>query len=139
MAPDGVERLMLVYNNSYPGPLITANWGDWVVVHVTNNLQNNGFFTLWGIANLSTSIHWHGIIQENNCANDGVPGVTQCNYLKERYLILRPNSSRILIHLQIPRNQIRNDLVPQPLLTPIFRRSSRPLSDKWPQQCELGC
>ena len=30
MAPDGVERLMMVYNNSYPGPLLTANWGDLV-------------------------------------------------------------------------------------------------------------
>jgi FtsP/CotA-like multicopper oxidase with cupredoxin domain len=27
---------------------------------------------------LRTSIHWHGIIQEHNAANDGVPGVTQC-------------------------------------------------------------
>lgn len=46
MAPDGVERLMLVYNNSFPGPPLTANWGDWIVVHVTNNLQDNGFVSL---------------------------------------------------------------------------------------------
>jgi len=26
----------------------------------------------------STSIHWHGVLQNNNNANDGVPGVTQC-------------------------------------------------------------
>jgi FtsP/CotA-like multicopper oxidase with cupredoxin domain len=34
---------MMVYNNSFPGPLLEANWGDQVVVHVTNNLQNNGY------------------------------------------------------------------------------------------------
>jgi FtsP/CotA-like multicopper oxidase with cupredoxin domain len=42
MAPDGVERQMLVFNNVFPGPPIEANWGDNVVIHVTNNLQNNG-------------------------------------------------------------------------------------------------
>ena len=42
MAPDGVERLMMVYNNQFPGPPIVANWGDWIVVHVTNNLKYNG-------------------------------------------------------------------------------------------------
>lgn len=42
MAPDGVERLMMVFNKTFPGPPIVANWGDWIVVHVTNNLQNNG-------------------------------------------------------------------------------------------------
>lgn len=79
MAPDGVERLMMVYNNSYPGPLLTANWGDWIVVHVTNNLQNNGLLIMIRPDLCSTSIHWHGIIQESNGANDGVPGITQCN------------------------------------------------------------
>jgi FtsP/CotA-like multicopper oxidase with cupredoxin domain len=42
MAPDGVERIMLVVNNQYPGPTIEANWGDHVVVHVKNNLKDNG-------------------------------------------------------------------------------------------------
>ena len=78
MAPDGVERLMMVYNNTYPGPLLTADWGDTVVVHVTNNLEHNGFTSLGHHLTVSTSIHWHGIIQENNSANDGVPGITQC-------------------------------------------------------------
>jgi FtsP/CotA-like multicopper oxidase with cupredoxin domain len=43
MAPDGVEKQMLVYNNQFPGPLIEANWGDTLVVHVQNNLQDNGY------------------------------------------------------------------------------------------------
>jgi FtsP/CotA-like multicopper oxidase with cupredoxin domain len=43
MAPDGVEREMLVVNGQYPGPAIVANWGDLVVIHVQNNMQNNGY------------------------------------------------------------------------------------------------
>jgi Multicopper oxidase len=43
MAPDGVEKQMLVYNNQFPGPLIEANWGDTLVIHVQNNLQDNGY------------------------------------------------------------------------------------------------
>jgi FtsP/CotA-like multicopper oxidase with cupredoxin domain len=42
MAPDGVQRQMLVVNNQYPGPTIEANWGDWIMVHVKNNLKDNG-------------------------------------------------------------------------------------------------
>ena len=43
MAPDGVERMMLVFNNQYPGPTIEADWGDEIVVHVQNNLKDNGY------------------------------------------------------------------------------------------------
>lgn len=54
LAPDGVERHMMVYNNQFPGPLIEANWGDWIEVHVTNNLKNNGYkeMTFHGANNL---------------------------------------------------------------------------------------
>ncbi|KAI1327254.1 putative extracellular dihydrogeodin oxidase/laccase [Xylariaceae sp. FL0255] len=67
IAPDGRDRIGLVINGSIPGPTIIADWGDNVVVHVTNSLQDNG-----------TSIHWHGIRQLNNNAYDGVSSVTQC-------------------------------------------------------------
>ncbi|KAI9327148.1 laccase-1 precursor [Zopfochytrium polystomum] len=67
MAPDGVPVNVFAFNDSIPGPLITADWGDWVEIYVTNNLQNNG-----------TSIHWHGLRQLGTVASDGVPGVTQC-------------------------------------------------------------
>jgi FtsP/CotA-like multicopper oxidase with cupredoxin domain len=43
MAPDGVEKEMYVYNGQFPGPLIEANWGDTLVIHVQNNLQYNGY------------------------------------------------------------------------------------------------
>ncbi len=58
---------MLTFNGTTPGPAIIADWGDNLIIHVTNNLAVNG-----------TSIHWHGIRQLNNTEMDGVPGVTQC-------------------------------------------------------------
>ena len=58
---------MLSFNGTYPGPALTADWGDTFVIHVTNSLENNG-----------TSIHWHGVRQLNTTEYDGVPGVTQC-------------------------------------------------------------
>ncbi|TGJ87003.1 hypothetical protein E0Z10_g1752 [Xylaria hypoxylon] len=67
LAPDGVERITLSINGSIPGPTITADWGDTIVIHVTNSMQNNG-----------TSIHWHGIRQVNSTAQDGVASITQC-------------------------------------------------------------
>ncbi|TGO33572.1 hypothetical protein BHYA_0239g00120 [Botrytis hyacinthi] len=67
LSADGVSRPTLNFNGTIPGPQITADWGDNVIVHVTNKLTNNG-----------TSIHWHGIRQLNNAQYDGVPGITQC-------------------------------------------------------------
>ncbi|KAF9893207.1 laccase, multicopper oxidase, benzenediol:oxygen oxidorectuctase [Aspergillus nanangensis] len=67
MAPDGYERQVLVFNGSYPGPLIEADWGDTLIIHVANELTDNG-----------TTVHWHGIRQHGTNPFDGVPGVTQC-------------------------------------------------------------
>ena len=66
-APDGYQRKCLTANGTIPGPAITANWGDDIVVHVTNHIATNG-----------SAIHWHGVRQLNNNVNDGTPGVTQC-------------------------------------------------------------
>ncbi|OAG11484.1 uncharacterized protein CC84DRAFT_1224631 [Paraphaeosphaeria sporulosa] len=66
-APDGVERMVLSVNGTVPGPLIEANWGDTVKIHVTNALTANG-----------TGIHWHGIRQNYTNQEDGVPSITQC-------------------------------------------------------------
>ncbi|KAK4124430.1 multicopper oxidase [Parathielavia appendiculata] len=66
-APDGYQRTCMTFNGTIPGPTIIADWGDEVIIHVTNNMANNG-----------TSIHWHGLRMLNNALNDGVPGVTQC-------------------------------------------------------------
>ncbi|KAL6252459.1 hypothetical protein RBB50_000178 [Rhinocladiella similis] len=63
----GYEQQVLVFNGSIPGPTISADWGDDVIIHVTNAMQDNG-----------TTIHWHGLRQYENNEFDGVPGVTQC-------------------------------------------------------------
>lgn len=69
LSPDGVSRWVMVVNNTIPGPTLFADWGDEVVVHVTNNLTDvrNG-----------TSIHFHGIRQNFTNPNDGVGSITQC-------------------------------------------------------------
>lgn len=54
-------------NNQFPGPVIEANWGDWIEVKVTNNIPDEG-----------AAIHWHGLLQKNTPYMDGVPGNTQC-------------------------------------------------------------
>ncbi|KAI0423363.1 multicopper oxidase [Xylaria grammica] len=66
-APDGVQKPMIVANGQSPGPLIEANTGDTIRIHV-NNLMSD-----W-----STTIHWHGIDQKNTTWMDGVTGVSQC-------------------------------------------------------------
>ncbi|KAH7348341.1 multicopper oxidase [Rhexocercosporidium sp. MPI-PUGE-AT-0058] len=64
---DGTPRSMLVINKQYPGPVITADWGDMLEIDVTNSMQDNG-----------TSIHWHGFTQVGSGTEDGVNGVTEC-------------------------------------------------------------
>ena len=56
-----------LFNATYPGPWLQACWGDTVEIKVINNLPYNG-----------TSIHWHGIRQNQTVHMDGVNGVTQC-------------------------------------------------------------
>ncbi|CAK4031162.1 multicopper oxidase [Lecanosticta acicola] len=67
LAPNGVDRIVLSVNGSVPGPTIIADWGDEVVVHVTNSLSING-----------STIHWHGVRQNWTNDQDGVPSITQC-------------------------------------------------------------
>ncbi|KAF2196616.1 hypothetical protein GQ43DRAFT_382858 [Delitschia confertaspora ATCC 74209] len=66
--PDGNgARVCMLINNQYPGPTITANWGDTIRVTLRNKLQHNG-----------TSIHWHGIRQVGTNPQDGANGITEC-------------------------------------------------------------
>ncbi|KAF2678339.1 multicopper oxidase [Lentithecium fluviatile CBS 122367] len=69
VAPDGVSRSAMAVNGSIPGPTLFADWGDTVVVHVTNSLttSQNG-----------TSLHFHGIRQNYTNEMDGVSSITQC-------------------------------------------------------------
>ncbi|KAK5122674.1 hypothetical protein LTR85_003937 [Meristemomyces frigidus] len=66
-APDGVELTCLLVNDQFPGPTIEANWGDWVEVTLTNDIEDEG-----------TALHWHGILQKQTPFMDGTPGFTQC-------------------------------------------------------------
>lgn len=67
IAPDGVTRNGLTINGQFPGPLIEANWGDWILMKVTNDLTDEG-----------TTLHAHGLFQKGTPWYDGVPAVGQC-------------------------------------------------------------
>lgn len=54
-------------NGQWPCPSLEVDVGDKVVVHVTNKLDNE-----------TTSIHWHGILQEGSSLMDGAAYVSQC-------------------------------------------------------------
>ncbi|KAH8662594.1 multicopper oxidase-domain-containing protein [Xylariales sp. PMI_506] len=69
IAPDGYEKPVILINDQFPGPLVEANWGDWIEVKVTNNIEST---------DEGTAIHWHGFLQEGTPFMDGVPGVSQC-------------------------------------------------------------
>lgn len=38
-SPDGYERVVYTVNNMFPGPVIEANTGDTIIVHVNNHLD----------------------------------------------------------------------------------------------------
>ncbi|KAI0848477.1 putative multicopper oxidase [Daldinia vernicosa] len=70
IAPDGYQKDVLLVNDQFPGPLVEANWGDYIEVKVTNSI-NDG-------PPEGTAIHWHGFLQTGTPWMDGVPGVSQC-------------------------------------------------------------
>ncbi|KIW06571.1 uncharacterized protein PV09_02999 [Verruconis gallopava] len=51
IAPDGYEKSVILVNNQFPGPMVEANWGDWIEVEVFNNIEEE---------EQGTAIHWHG-------------------------------------------------------------------------------
>ncbi|SPN99703.1 related to Laccase-1 [Cephalotrichum gorgonifer] len=65
---DGLPKdIAMLINGQFPGPIVKADWGDWVEVTVRNQLECEG-----------TSIHWHGIRMLANAVNDGANGITEC-------------------------------------------------------------
>lgn len=80
LAPDGYQKSGIYVNGQFPGPVIEANWGDWVEVRVHNNIGAAD-----GALAEGTAIHFHGIKQKETPWFDGVPGVSQCP--------IAPNSS----------------------------------------------
>jgi FtsP/CotA-like multicopper oxidase with cupredoxin domain len=65
-SPGGLAKRILVVNGQSPGPLIEANLGDTVEVHVTNHMSE------------TTAIHWHGQPQNGTNHMDGALGITDC-------------------------------------------------------------
>ncbi|RIB03356.1 Multicopper oxidase [Gigaspora rosea] len=53
-------------NGQYPAPILQANYGDRILINVTNNFGD------------PASIHWHGLFQRGTNYYDGIVGVTQC-------------------------------------------------------------
>ncbi|RYC54265.1 hypothetical protein CHU98_g11944 [Xylaria longipes] len=70
IAPDGYEKRVILVNGQFPGPLIEANWGDYIEVNVHNNILDQ--------PEEGTAIHWHGFLQTASSWEDGTPGVSQC-------------------------------------------------------------
>ncbi|KAM0694950.1 hypothetical protein Q7P36_005306 [Cladosporium allicinum] len=69
ISTDGVLRDVILINGQFPGPIIEANWGDWIEVTVHNNIEHP--FE-------GTAVHWHGLLQRDTQWYDGVPAVGQC-------------------------------------------------------------
>lgn len=64
--PGAMQKPMLVINGQSPGPIVEANLGDQIVVHVYNNMTNQ------------TSMHWHGMHLKGQNWMDGTYSITQC-------------------------------------------------------------
>ncbi|PFH57632.1 hypothetical protein XA68_14771 [Ophiocordyceps unilateralis] len=66
-APDGVEKMVYLVNDLFPGPTLEARSGDRIVVDVVNGLSSEGI-----------ALHWHGLRMERHNVMDGAVGFTQC-------------------------------------------------------------
>ncbi|KIK90498.1 laccase [Paxillus rubicundulus Ve08.2h10] len=71
VSPDGFSRSAIVVNGVTPGSLLTGTKGESFQIKVKNSLTDESM-------NMSTSVHWHGIIQYHSNAMDGTAFVTQC-------------------------------------------------------------
>jgi len=72
------ERIFLRCQKLMKGPLIEANEGDPIIVHVENNLDMPQ-----SIRECPTllKVDWHGMFQNGTGYMDGVPGFTQVSFL----------------------------------------------------------
>ncbi|KIY74418.1 multicopper oxidase [Cylindrobasidium torrendii FP15055 ss-10] len=71
VSPDGFTRAAVLAGGTYPGPLIQGSKGDNFKLNVVDQLQDDTMLR-------STTIHWHGLFQEDSSWADGVAFVTQC-------------------------------------------------------------
>lgn len=67
-SPDGIVRNLTVVNGQYPGPLLEANAGDTLFIHVQNHMEDE-----------PVTIHCHGLFfNNNNSFHDGAAYINQC-------------------------------------------------------------
>ncbi|CAG8482095.1 13529_t:CDS:2, partial [Dentiscutata heterogama] len=66
LTPDGYTRPVWTVNGQYPAPIIQANYGDRLLINVTNKFGD------------PATVHWHGIFQKDTNFYDGPVGITQC-------------------------------------------------------------
>ena len=66
-APDGVAKFVQLVDNSFPGPLISGNVGDTLLVTVSNSMAQSAF-----------TMHWHGLSQRGLPWHDGIASLTEC-------------------------------------------------------------
>lgn len=67
---NAVQRPVVVFNKTLPGPDIIVYEGQTVIIHVTNKMRSEVL-----------GVHWHGLNQRNTPFMDGVPFITQCPIL----------------------------------------------------------
>lgn len=66
--PDGMVRNLTVVNGQYPAPLIEANAGDTLFIHVSNQMSTE-----------PVTIHCHGLFyNKKNSFQDGASFINQC-------------------------------------------------------------
>lgn len=66
--PDGIARNLTVVNGQYPGPLLEANAGDTIYIHVDNQMNDT-----------PVTIHCHGLFyNKQNNFQDGASFINQC-------------------------------------------------------------
>ncbi|KAJ7098631.1 laccase lcc5 [Mycena belliarum] len=71
ISPDGFSRSAVLAGGTFPGTPILANKGDRLLINVEDQLTDDSMLR-------STSIHWHGVFQQQSSWADGTAFVTQC-------------------------------------------------------------
>ncbi|KAJ7771003.1 laccase 1 [Mycena maculata] len=71
ISPDGFSRSAVLAGGTFPGTPILANKGDRLLINVEDSLTDDTMLR-------STSIHWHGVFQQDSSWADGTSFVTQC-------------------------------------------------------------
>ena len=64
---NGAIRNLTVINGQYPGPLLEANSGDTIFLHVFNQMEDE-----------PVSFHLHGLFYPNNTFDDGASSINVC-------------------------------------------------------------